>query len=183
MPGREKLLFLFFQSLHLCITYTVVISFIQLGNCPNNNVLLPRKQTDLSVQLTFFIKPIRPSEELSLRQWRKPKVCWVVKILFNWDYSPQQRYWSGLPFFPPKELAQSLVAKSVKNLPAMKETEIQPWSRKIKWRRKRQLTSVFLPGKSHGPRILTGYSPWSHKGWTWLSDYTTTTTTTYYMAA
>lgn len=99
MPGREKLLFLFFQSLHLCITYTLVISFIQLGNCPNNNVLLPRKQTDLSVQLTFFIKLIRPSEELSLRQWRKPKVCWVVKILFNWDYSLLLLLFPGHEYF------------------------------------------------------------------------------------
>ena len=29
--------------------------------------------------------------------------------------------------------------------------------------RKWQPTPVFLPGKSHGLRILVGYSPWSHK--------------------
>ena len=28
------------------------------------------------------------------------------------------------------------------------------------WRRKRQPTPVFLPGKSHGQRHLVGYSPW-----------------------
>ena len=39
-------------------------------------------------------------------------------------------------------------------------------------------TLVFLPGKSHGQRSPAGYSPWGHKGWTQLSDYTTTTTTT-----
>ena len=32
-------------------------------------------------------------------------------------------------------------------------------SGKIPWRRKRQPTRVFLPGKSHGQRILAGYSP------------------------
>ena len=32
--------------------------------------------------------------------------------------------------------------------------------RKIPWRRKWQPTLVFLPGKSHGQRILVGYSPW-----------------------
>ena len=26
-----------------------------------------------------------------------------------------------------------------------------------------QPTPVFLPGESHGPRNLTGYSPWGHK--------------------
>ena len=32
------------------------------------------------------------------------------------------------------------------------------------WRRKWQLTPVFLPGESHGQRSLVGYSPWGHKG-------------------
>ena len=31
------------------------------------------------------------------------------------------------------------------------------------WRRKWQPTSVFLPGKSHGQRILVGYSPWGRE--------------------
>ena len=35
-----------------------------------------------------------------------------------------------------------------------------PWVGKIPWRRKRQPTSVFLPGKFHGPSSLVGYSPW-----------------------
>ena len=38
-----------------------------------------------------------------------------------------------------------------------------PWVRQIPWRRACQLTSVFLPGESHGQRILAGYSPWGHK--------------------
>ena len=33
-----------------------------------------------------------------------------------------------------------------------------PWVGKIPWRRKRQLTPVFLLGKSHGPRSPVGYS-------------------------
>ena len=32
-----------------------------------------------------------------------------------------------------------------------------PWVRKIPWRRKRQPTSVFLPGKAHGQGSLVGY--------------------------
>ena len=35
-----------------------------------------------------------------------------------------------------------------------------PWVRKIPWRRAWQPTPVFLPGESHGQRILGGYSPW-----------------------
>ena len=37
------------------------------------------------------------------------------------------------------------------------------WFGKIPWRREWQPTPVFLPGKSHGQRILVGYSPWGHK--------------------
>ena len=38
-----------------------------------------------------------------------------------------------------------------------------PWVRKIPWRRKWQLTLVFLPGKFHVWWSLAGYSPWGHK--------------------
>ena len=38
-----------------------------------------------------------------------------------------------------------------------------PWVGMISWRRKWRPTPVFLPGKSHGQRILAGYSPWGHK--------------------
>ena len=38
-----------------------------------------------------------------------------------------------------------------------------PWVRKIPWRRKRQPSSVLLPGKSHGQKSLAGYSPWGHR--------------------
>ena len=37
-----------------------------------------------------------------------------------------------------------------------KRHEFDPWVRKIPWRRKWQLTPVFLPGESHGQRSLVG---------------------------
>ena len=40
---------------------------------------------------------------------------------------------------------------------------IYPWVEKIPWRTKWQITPIFLPGKSHGPRSLRGYSPWGCK--------------------
>ena len=51
----------------------------------------------------------------------------------------------------------------VKNPPAMQETQFDAWVRKILWRRAWQPTPVFLPGKLHEQRSLTGYSPWAHK--------------------
>ena len=44
-----------------------------------------------------------------------------------------------------------------------KRCELDPWVRKIPWRRKWQSTLVFFPGKPHGQRSLTGYSPWGYK--------------------
>ena len=43
------------------------------------------------------------------------------------------------------------------------DARFDPWVRKIPWRRIWQPTPVFLPGKSHGWRSLTGYSPWGRK--------------------
>ena len=40
---------------------------------------------------------------------------------------------------------------------------LDPWVGKIPWRRKWQLTPVFLPGESHGQRSLAGCSPWGCK--------------------
>ena len=44
----------------------------------------------------------------------------------------------------------------VKNLPAKQEM----WVRSLGWE---DLSSVFLPGKSHGQRSLAGYGPWGRK--------------------
>ena len=46
----------------------------------------------------------------------------------------------------------------VKNLPANAGDMCS--IKKIPWRRKWQLTPVFLPGNSHGQRSLVGNSPW-----------------------
>ena len=48
---------------------------------------------------------------------------------------------------------------------------IDPWVRKIHWRRKWQPTTVLLPGKSHGQNSLAGCSPRGCKSRTWLTDW------------
>ena len=40
---------------------------------------------------------------------------------------------------------------------------LDPWIRKIPWRRIWQPTPVFLPGESHGQKSVAGYSPWDHE--------------------
>ena len=57
----------------------------------------------------------------------------------------------------------SLVAQSIKSLPAMRETRVHSRGGKIPWRRKWHPTPVFLHGESHGQRSLVGYIPWGRK--------------------
>ena len=61
------------------------------------------------------------------------------------------------------ELASSLLAQMVKNLPVIRRPGFNPWVGKIPWRREWQSTPVFFPGESHGQRSLVGYSPWGCK--------------------
>ena len=65
----------------------------------------------------------------------------------------------------------SLVAQTVKNLPAMRETQVRSLVGKIPWRREWLPTPVFLPRKSHGQRSLVLQSMGSHRlGHGWVTD-------------
>ena len=44
-----------------------------------------------------------------------------------------------------------------------KHSGLDPWVRKIPWRRAWQPTPALLPGESHGQKSLVDYSPWGHK--------------------
>ena len=61
----------------------------------------------------------------------------------------------------------SQVALVVKNPPTNAGDEkrhgLDPWARKIPWRRACHPTPVFLPGESSGQRSLTSYSPQGQK--------------------
>ena len=77
---------------------------------------------------------------------------------------------SGEPFSLPgpqgqgkKPIPRTLVVKSTCQCRRGKRSVITPWVKKIPWRRKRQLTPVFLPGDSHGQRSLAGNSPQGRK--------------------
>ena len=65
---------------------------------------------------------------------------------------------------PRASLVTRWLKKKKKNLPAWAgDMGSIPGSGKIPWRRNWQPTPVFLSGKSHGQRSLTGYNPWGHK--------------------
>ena len=55
------------------------------------------------------------------------------------------------------------MVQTVKNLPAMQETQVQSLGREDPLEKEMATAPVFFPGKSHGQRSLTGNSPWGHK--------------------
>ena len=69
----------------------------------------------------------------------------------------------------------SLVAQTVKNLPATWETWVWSLGWEDPWRREWLPIPVFWPGEFHEQRSLAGYSPWGHKE----SDATETFTFTF----
>ena len=60
-------------------------------------------------------------------------------------------------------IGASLVAQTVKNLPAMQETRVWSLGCKDPLEKEMATHSSTLPGESHGQRSLAGYRPWARK--------------------
>ena len=56
-----------------------------------------------------------------------------------------------------------LVAQMVKNLPAVRETQVQSLGGEDPLEKEMATHSTIIAGKSHGQRNLAGYSPRGHK--------------------
>ena len=66
----------------------------------------------------------------------------------------------------PKKLTTngvSLVTQTVKNLPAMQETQVWCLGQEDPLEKGMATTPVFLPGELHGQKSVAGYSPWGCK--------------------
>ena len=51
------------------------------------------------------------------------------------------------------------MAQTVKNLPAVQETQIRPLGQEDPLEKEMATPPVFWPGESHGQRSLVGFSP------------------------
>ena len=60
-------------------------------------------------------------------------------------------------------LGASLVAQTVKNLPAMQEIQFQSLGWEDPLEKEMATHSIFLPGEFHEQRSLADYSPWGRK--------------------
>ena len=56
-----------------------------------------------------------------------------------------------------------MVAQTVKNLPAIQETQFRSLGQEDPLEKGWQLTPVFPPGEFQGQRSLAGYDPWGRK--------------------
>ena len=114
---------------------------------------------------------------MSLHFWSKLKTK-ITPLLGNAQLGWKSRntttkllpQWISHPFVC-MPLPTGFPDQTVKSLPAVRETWIDPWVGKIPWRRKWQPTPVFLPGESHGLRSLVGYSPRGRRvGHNWVTS-------------
>ena len=76
----------------------------------------------------------------------------ATRLLFFWLWGSQQIVENI-----------SLVAQTVKNLPTMRETQVQSLGWKDPLEKGMVPTPVFLPGEFHGQRSLLSYGPWGLK--------------------
>ena len=60
-------------------------------------------------------------------------------------------------------ISASLMTQTVKNLPAMQETQVQSLGQENPLEKRMDTTPVLFPGKFHGQRSLVGYSSWTHR--------------------
>ena len=68
-------------------------------------------------------------------------------------------------------LSKWLLSKRTQITKVGEDVEKREPSWTVPWRRKWQPIPVFLPGESHGQRILAGYSPWVTQRQLRLSDW------------
>ena len=116
----------------------------------------PRDQTRVSCASYFgvFRQPFSglPSPRTGVRATARELIRWISQGTVD--------YWKSEHYQLPRWLSGEEPACQCRRC---RKWQFNPWVGKIPWRRKWQLTSVFLPGESHGQRSLVGYSPWGRK--------------------
>ena len=69
----------------------------------------------------------------------------------------------GLRLASPSTSGASVAAQTVKNLPAVQDTQVRTLGWEDPLEKGMATHSSILPGESHGQRSLAGYSPWGRR--------------------
>ena len=69
----------------------------------------------------------------------------------------------AIPLICPSAIWGFLLARMLKNLPAVQETQFQPLGPEDPLEKRMVPTPGFLPGEFHGQRSLVGYHPWGRR--------------------
>ena len=120
--------------------------------------VIPMQPAESSCLCLLFCES-QPSLIWEELQAKKAELCHNYNHLLEEKFVPLISMWA------------SLVAQTVKNLPAMQETQVQSLGWEYPLERKWQPTPVFLPGEFHGQRSLVGYIVHGvAKSWIQVSD-------------
>ena len=85
-------------------------------------------------------------------------------VIWELDLLPVTVQWNLIQYMSPQGFPSSASGKELScQCRRCKRCGFDPWVRKIPRRRKWQPTPIFLLGKSHGQRSLSGYSLCGHK--------------------
>ena len=94
------------------------------------------------------------------RERQRPKRSHPSSLIFRTNkYKTQQALYFKFVYRGIGTLA-SLIAQMLRICLWCRRPRLDPWVRKMPWRREWQPTPVFLPGELHGQGSLVGYSPW-----------------------
>ena len=85
--------------------------------------------------------------------------AWLMSLAWNIKKS----YWLASPWISKGRPKWHRGKKSTCQWRRQRRHRFDSCVRKIPWRRTWQPTPVHLPGKFHGQRSLSSYSPWGHK--------------------
>ena len=102
--------------------------------------------------------PAGVDTQLTLNSCIKSGLCWHKIPSFSCTTSPPV-YLNGYPLGSRGFLGSTGGKEPACQCRRHKRCGLDPWVRKIPWRRARQPTAAFLPAESHGQRSPAGYSP------------------------
>ena len=126
-----------------------------------------------NVETWFTAQGLVPWDPMVLFHIAPPRRCWpdrTMQQLFEGTVETPDWWWCFLSMGH-HSLRPSKVYTYNTGDAETQTHELDPWVKKIPWKRKWQTTPVFLPGEFHGQRSLGRLqSMGSQKSRTWLSD-------------